>query len=198
MMRIEMHYINSTDADITAMATSEFYAAPDASIHDEASILFIGSPDINLPAGSTMTLEEYFAPSRANLDLSTSKFFAITGHTHHLGTDMQVAMAPTSGGTQTPIYTPNPFVWSEPLTQTHSPEFTVPAGGGFDFKCSYHNTTTATVMFGESANDEMCFFWAYYYPSKGSHVCIHTSQYGGIDICCPDAGATLCNMLNRP
>ena len=31
--------------------------------------------------------------------------------------------------------------------------------------------TAAPVRFGESANDEMCFFWAYYYPSHGTHVC---------------------------
>jgi len=197
MMRIEMHYINATDAAITATATSDFYAAPEGSVHDEASILFIGSPDISLAPGTTTTVEEFFSPMRASLDLSTAKFFAITGHTHHLGTDMQVSTRPTSAGVDTMVYQPMPFTWSEPLTEVHSPEFTVPEGGGLNFKCAYNNTTSATVQFGESANNEMCFFWAYYYPSKGSHVCIHTTQYGGLDLCCPDAGAQLCNMLNK-
>ena len=197
MMRIEMHYINATDATITATATSDFYAAPEGSVHDEASILFIGSPDINLAPGTTTTVEEFFTPMRASLDLSGAKFFAITGHTHHLGTDMQVSTRETSAGVDTMVYQPVPFTWSEPLTEVHSPEFTVPQGGGLNFKCTYNNTTAATVKFGESANNEMCFFWAYYYPSKGSHVCVHTTQYGGLDICCPDAGAQLCNMLNK-
>jgi hypothetical protein len=72
----------------------------------------------------------------------------------------------------------------------------VPPGGGFDFTCTWYNNTSATVKFGESATNEMCFFWAYYYPSQGAHVCVHSDQYG-VDICCPEAGATLCNMLNK-
>jgi hypothetical protein len=197
-IRIEMHYINTTDAAIMAHATTEFYAADPATIHDEANILFIGSPDINIPANGDLTVHQFFAPSRANLDLSTAKFFAITGHTHHLGTNVTVATKPTSAGTATMVYQPMPFVWSEPETTTHNPEFMVPTGGGFDFQCDYHNTTGQTVKFGESATAEMCFFWAYYYPSKGSHVCVHTEQFGGIDICCPEAGAQVCNMLNQP
>jgi len=197
MIRIEMHYNNATDAHITAQATSEFYAVPEATIKDEANILFIGSPDVSIAAGATTTLEEFFTPNRASLDLSGAKFFAITGHTHHLGTDMQVDLKTNVNATdKTSVYAPMPFVWSEPETTVYKPEFEVPVGGGFDFRCTYHNTTTQAVRFGESANDEMCLFWAYYYPSKGSHVCVHTTQFGGLDICCPDAGANICNMLN--
>ena len=49
------------------------------------------------------------------------------------------------------------------------------------------------MTFGESANNEMCFFWTYYYPDKGAHVCFHTDKFvaGGYDLCCPDS-ASLC------
>jgi hypothetical protein len=199
MMRVEMHFLNSTDSPLEVQATVELYAAPEATIQHEANILFIGSPDINIPAGATMTLEQYFTPSRASLDLAGANFFAITGHTHHLGTDMQVAISPTTGGERTSVYAPATFKWDEPETQTHKPEFKIPAGNqaGFDFKCTYTNTTGQTVGFGESANDEMCFFWAYYYPSQGAHVCVHTEQFGGFDICCPDAGAEICDMVTQ-
>lgn len=195
MIRIEMHYINATDADIAVTATAEFYAVPDSQVRDEADILFIGTPDITIAAGETKDIEAYFAPGRASLDLSGAKFFAITGHTHQFGTNVVVSTAPTNGGARTPIYTPAVFEWNEPETVVHQPEFTVPQGGGFDVTCSYHNTSNQTVEFGESANDEMCFFWAYYYPSKGSHVCVHSNFMGfELDLCCPDA-ADLCQML---
>jgi len=199
MVRIEMHFINSTDSPIQATATSEFYSAAPSDIHDEANILFIGSPDIDMDPGEQMTLEQFFTPSRAQLDLSGAKFFAITGHTHQYGTDMQVEIAPNSGGAKTSVYAPAPFEWAEPETKAHDPEFTIPEGStsGFNFKCSYTNTSGKQVGFGESANDEMCFFWAYYYPSKGSHVCFHSNDFGNIDICCPDAGAQLCNMISQ-
>jgi hypothetical protein len=198
MVRIEMHYINATDATITAMATAEFDAADPATIQNEANILFIGSPDISIAPNASVDVHEFFTPSRASLDIDNAQFFASTGHTHKLGLDVQVSIASVNGGALTSVYDPQPFVWSEPETTRHNPTFNVPSGGGFDFKCSYHNSTSATVQFGESANNEMCFFWAYYYPSNGSHVCVHTTMFGGLDICCPDAGANVCNMLNRP
>src|SRR5215813_4978031 len=53
MIRIEQHYINTSDTAIMATATVEFDVADDATITDEANILFIGSPDINVPANGT-------------------------------------------------------------------------------------------------------------------------------------------------
>ena len=144
MIRIEMHYINSTDAPIDVRATSEFYAVPDSEIDHEANILFIGTPDINIPAGATMDVQTYFTPSRAQLDLANAKFFAITGHTHHHGLNVTVSTSATTAGARTSVYAPSPFDWAEPETTVHRPEFTMPTGlqAGFDFKCSYHNTST--------------------------------------------------------
>ncbi|HLL24807.1 MAG TPA: hypothetical protein VK427_21890, partial [Kofleriaceae bacterium] len=195
MVKIEMHYLNATDAPIDALATVDFYAADPASIEHEANILFIGSPDIDIPAGATAKLHQFFTvPS--TIDLSASKIFAITGHTHKLGTDVQVRVARSKTGPRKDVYSPTPFSWSEPETTVHEPAFSVPQGGGFDFECSYKNTTGQRVTFGESANQEMCFFWAYYYPSQGSKVCVHTEQFGGVnglDLCCP--GDNLCSLV---
>ena len=42
------------------------------------------------------------------------------------------------------------------------------ANEGLRWDCSYHNTGQMTYYFGQSAeNNEMCFFWAYYFPSVG-------------------------------
>lgn len=199
MIRIEMHFINSTDAPLEVSATSEFYAVPESEIDHEANILFIGTPDIDIPAGAMMDVQTYFTPSRASLDLAGAKFFAITGHTHKHGLNVTVSTSTSVGGPRTSVYAPAPFEWSEPETTVHRPEFSVPDGlqAGFDIKCSYHNTSNERVGFGESANDEMCFFWAYYYPSKGSHVCVHTKFMGlDLDICCPDFGEA-CDMLSE-
>lgn len=188
MIKLEMHYINSGDDPIQVQGNVEFYAADPATINNEADLLFIGTPDIKLPANMMTTVNEFFTPSRANIDLSSSKFFAITGHTHKLGIDMEVGLAATKGSTPNMIYQPNPFMWAEPLTASFSGnEFEVPQGTGFNFSCKYYNNTANQVQFGESANDEMCFFWAYYYPSQGAHVCVHSDSYGNIDVCCPNA-----------
>ncbi len=199
MIRIEMHFINSTDAPIEVSATSEFHSVPESAIDHEANVLFIGTPDINIPAGAMMDVRAYFTPSRAQLDLDGAKIFAITGHTHKHGRNVTISTATSQGGPRTSVYAPGRFDWSEPETSVHEPEFSLPDGlqAGFEITCSYHNTSSQTVRFGESANDEMCFFWAYYYPSKGSHVCVNTNFPGvNIDVCCPDAGKP-CEMLSE-
>jgi hypothetical protein len=196
MMKIEMHYLNATDAEIQATATTDLFAAEPAAIHDEANFVFIGTPDISLAPNAMTEVHQFFNPSRASLDLTAAKFFAITGHTHKLGLSVEIGTAETPTGPVTNVYSPARFLWNEPETTIHDPEFMVPAAGGFDFTCRYYNNTAQTVQFGESADDEMCFFWAYYYPSNGSHLCAHTTYFGaGVDLCCPDAGPALCDLI---
>jgi hypothetical protein len=192
MIRLEMHYINPTSADLQVQATSTFVTMPDAEFKDEAGFLFLGDPDIKLPAHASQTLGPVFMklPSMVN----GVKFFGITGHTHQWGTDVKVAVSDSKNGTDKSVYDVPNWSWSEPETVYQDPPFEVPTGGGFRFSCSWNNSSDQDVKFGESANDEMCFFWAYYYPSKGAFVCAHTDQIpGGFDLCCP--GPALCNQI---
>ena len=200
-IKLEMHFINTSEQVQTLSAQTDFTSVDPTTVSQEADFLFIGSPDIQLPACSAQdescppqTVEAFFNPPPSLDDLN---IFAITGHTHHLGRDMQVATRATAAADPVPVYAPDNFSWSEPETVSHSPTFPIPSGaGGFQFSCEYKNTTNAEVTFGEKASNEMCFFWAYYYPSVGAKVCIHTDQFaGGIDVCCPDAGPQICDNL---
>jgi hypothetical protein len=192
MIRLEMHYINPTDADIEVKATSTFVSLPDAEFKDEAGFLFLGDPDITLEPHSSSTLGPVFLKLPSKVD--GVNFFGITGHTHQFGTKVTVAAADSKSGPDKTVYDVPGWSWSEPATVYADPPFTLPPGGGFRFSCSYNNTSDQKVKFGESANDEMCFFWAYYYPSKGAFVCAHTDQVpGGFDLCCP--GPALCDKI---
>jgi hypothetical protein len=192
MVRLEMHYLNATSAELEVSATSTFITMPEADFKFEADFLFIGNPDIDIAPHSTATLGPTFMQLPSNLE--GSQFFGITGHTHQWGTNVTVAAADASTGPDKPIYDVQGWLWSEPPTVYHDPPFTLPSSGGFRFTCSWNNKGDAQVGFGESASDEMCFFWAYYYPSKGSFVCAHTDQIGsGLDVCCP--GNALCDYL---
>jgi len=194
MVRLEMHFINTSSAPLDVSATSTFVTMPAKQYKEEADFLFIGSPDIDIPAHSKATLGPVFfgLPD----DLKDAKFFGITGHTHQWGTNVTVQAADSKDGPDKPVYDVPGWQWSEPATVVHDPPFTVPQGGGFRFTCDYNNMGANHVGFGESANDEMCFFWAYYYPSQGAYVCFHTTQIGGgYDLCCP--GNSLCNLIEQ-
>ena len=73
--------------------------------------------------------------------------------------------------TGTPVYDVPMFLWDEPETVTHDPPFRVPDGGGFKLTCDWNNLSDEPVGFGTGVDDEMCFIWAYYFPSRGALVC---------------------------
>ena len=190
MVRLEMHYINANPSQtVTLVTTSTLTTIPAADYKYDASFLFIGTSSINLPPNATAsTGPQYFAvPSQ----FASSNFFAITGHEHHLGTKVQIWSAAGASDPGSQIYTSTS--WSDPPVTPFTPPMRVPAGGGFKYQCDWNNTTSSSVSFGESANDEMCFFWAYYFPSQGAEVCFSDRGF-----CCPSsdpAVAAFCSAL---
>jgi hypothetical protein len=194
MVRVEVHYINPGATPTKIQATSTFIPIEDAKFKDEADFLFVGSPDISIAPMSTFDLGPVFVKLPSEFD--TVNFFAITGHEHQYGTNVTVHTAIGKDDPGTAVYDVPNWLWSEPATVQANPPFKLPANGGFNLRCSWNNTSTSAVKFGESANAEMCFFWAYYYPSKGgAKVCVHTDQIpGGADACCPGA-SPICGLL---
>lgn len=169
MLRLELHYINVSAAPQMAEATSTFVPMPSEEVDNEANIMFLGDTNIYVPAMSEATLGPSFlrVPSR----FEGVSYFAITGHEHQWGTNVFVEIAANAGAPGTPVYEVSDFVWDEPLTVVHDPPFTVPDGGGFKLTCQWNNLSDSPVSFGTSVDDEMCFFWAYYFPSQGPLVC---------------------------
>ncbi|HUS67175.1 MAG TPA: hypothetical protein VMZ28_21705 [Kofleriaceae bacterium] len=190
LVRIEMHYINTGDQDVEVAASTTLVEIPDEDFQYEADFLFIGNPDIEIGPHAEFTLGPSFLPLPD--ELADIHVFAITGHEHQWGTGVEVALAESEAGPDEMVYSPDPFLWNEPETTYHEPALDIPGGSGFRFTCTYYNDSNDTVDFGESANDEMCFFWAYYYPSHGAKVCAHSDQYN-VDLCCP--GSSLCSYL---
>ena len=201
LVRLEMHYVNTTDAPIQVQATAEFRATMDATV--EADFLFAGTPDIDLAARtppSPQTVGPVYLPFPATL--AGTNVFAITGHTHKIGTDVEVAISTSATDPGQTVYAPDVFSWDEPETVFHRPALQIPETGGFRFRCDYLNTTGQRVRFGEDAADEMCFFWLYYYPSRGAKICFHTDQQGGHDVCCPadendGQAALICGLIQN-
>ena len=91
-------------------------------------------------------------------------FYASTGHTHRFGTHAQLGMADSDTDDGTTIYNPVPYSWTDAPLEQYDPPLQISKGGGFRFNCAWENPTNEVITYGESALQEMCFFWAYYYP----------------------------------
>jgi hypothetical protein len=196
MVRLEMHYINASTTTTTTLVTTSTLTTMNAADYKyDASFLFIGDPDISIPPQSDYTLGPVYFQVPATY--AQSNFFAMTGHEHQWGTKVQIWSATSATDTNASLIYTNTD-WSDPVTTDFTPPFHVDPNGGFKFQCDWYNGSTSTVTFGESAGtNEMCFFWAYYYPANpsGAQVCFHTGKVGanGTDACCP--GSALCAAL---
>ncbi|MDP9000127.1 MAG: hypothetical protein M3O46_08455, partial [Myxococcota bacterium] len=173
---------------VTLQSTSTMIPTPDGQFQ-EASFLFIGDLDIAIAPQSSATVGPVFFPVPSAY--AASSFFAITGHEHQWGKNVRVWTATSDADPGTPVYDVPGWTWSEPKTVAFDAPFHVSSGGGFKFQCDWFNGSSNMVKFGESANDEMCFFWAYYYPSQGAKVCFLT---GGSNQCCP-GDAPICAAI---
>jgi hypothetical protein len=197
LVRLELHYVNYTDAEITVEAAATFVTLRPEEFQHEADFLFTGNPDIQLPQGVSTLGPTWFPLPDALEDV---KIFGMTGHTHKWGTDVQVEHLTAKGAAGQMIYDYENWNWEEPPVARFEPALDMPAGAGFRFTCRWDNQSGRTVNFGESADDEMCFFWSYYYPSQGHKVCVHSDQYDdgagepGTDICCP--GHPYCALID--
>lgn len=195
MVRLEAHYLNYfPDTTITAHADVYFDGIAAEDVVAEANMLFYGNPDLDIPEG------EYSTPWRYLSVLPDTKVFALTGHTHAYGTNVEIAM---SSGVDDPGMSIYPgdgeFVWDEPPVTTFDPALAFGPDQGFRYRCTWDNTSGERLGFGESARQEMCFLWAYYYPSQGYRLCVSPGSIGGgvagDEVCCP--GHWVCDYIRQ-
>ncbi len=166
MIRLEVHFINPNADDRTIEGHSTFVPMPDGEFQNEAGFVFAGDTLIVLPPNQKTTINRFISMPP---DLVGKSFFGFTGHEHQMGTNVRVGMG-NGVGPAVPVYDVPNFTWSEPPTVYHDPPIVLPDGNGFSITCDYENTSSNQITFGETANDEMCFFWSYYYPNVGAKV----------------------------
>lgn len=162
IISLELHYINTTSDTLNVQAQTEIYPADAGANLQDSTVLLIGTTNFSIAPQSTYSTGPRYIPMPSAL--AGVNYFAITGHTHRLGTAVKVGTAASATATPTSIYAPDNYNWDSPALEQLNPPAQVPSGGGFVLQCDWNNTTDSTITWGESALNEMCFFWAYYYP----------------------------------
>jgi hypothetical protein len=173
MVRLEMHYINTTSEKAEVGAKVLIDTVPLSTTVVTSDLAFWGTADIDVPANGTGDTGVKF--QRA---LAGTKSFALTTHQHHFGTRMRVWYASDASDTGSePVA--DSTSWSDPPLEILDPPLDFPTNGsaklstkGLAFRCEWKNTSPNDVKFGEGFNDEMCFLWHYYFPSRGFQSCM--------------------------
>lgn len=190
MIRLEAHFLNYYPEDIVAHGDVVFDTIAEEDVWAEANMLFYGNVDFAIEPQSTTSTAWTFLPVADGIEV-----FALTGHTHQYGVNVEIEHALGPDDFSYEVYPLDQvFEWDESPVLKYDPPLKFHGTDGFRFRCTWENTTDKKVGFGESANEEMCFLWAYYYPSSGYRICVETGTLledyadllGGTDICCPE------------
>ncbi|MEP7122796.1 MAG: hypothetical protein ABJE95_17860 [Byssovorax sp.] len=161
-LRLEMHYINATSAALNVVGKAEMDVLPDSANIIKSGFAFEGQLAIpTIPAQG-----EADTGIRFQQVVPGTHVFALTTHQHHLGTEMKVWHAADMSDTSKLVA--DSLSWSDPPLVLFNPPLDFPIDGtkGFSYDCHWKNPTPAPVQGGLGANDEMCFFWHYYYPAQ--------------------------------
>jgi hypothetical protein len=165
MVRIEAHYINTSAQALSGLGTVTFQGSPKASAppFTPASFFFWGTEKFSLPPHAKASVGPNFRAGTPGTHV-----ISIFTHQHELGTGVQVWESAAAGDMSKQIV--NDMDWSNPSWNLLTPQYDMNGTNGFSYQCAWNNTTSATVTFGESALDEMCFIGGYYYPANGFDI----------------------------
>ncbi|UJR83898.1 hypothetical protein [Sandaracinus amylolyticus] len=157
-IRLEIHEINYTrePIDVRSSVTFEFHPLDDTTARAPVEFLFTGDMSLTLPPRRETTVTSFhYVPDGARL-------FALTSHTHSLGTYAAIHRARSESDYDTPPLHES-TEWAEPPLDTFAPPLVLGSDEGLRLTCTYYNDRAETVSFGLDFADEMCFLWAYYY-----------------------------------
>ena len=164
MVRVELHFLNTTSAPLPVTGTVHITDAMAGTITDHANLMFYGNLKIAIPANSMATV----GPTFRKFASTAPKIFGLIGHQHQRGTGVTIELAAGATGTGTNVYTNTD--WADPPLTIFDPPLMPASGQGFRYTCTYNNPTSSPITFGEGVNQEMCFLWAYYYPDMGFDI----------------------------
>jgi hypothetical protein len=145
----DYHYFNTTAAPLEARAAVNFHTVDAAQVTRIAESFGMYNLAIWIPP---MATESFTKTCTFDHDVFVYK---LTRHTHQWGTEFDVSYAGGDHIWTSPNYEETDYLLPEPVL--------MPAGSGFTFTCSFHNTESYTLQFGTEATDEMCILFGTWY-----------------------------------
>jgi hypothetical protein len=158
---MNMHLINTGTDTVKPVIKLNVLFAKNVQYKAGSVFSLAANAQINVAPNATQTVRgSCTAPAG-------SKFFLWTTHSHKFTTEDDVNYV--SGGQTTNIVKTTD--WESPGTHVWGPPdfLTVKAGDSFTYSCTYKNTLTRQLTFGETAAyNEMCLAIGYYFPAGGA------------------------------
>lgn len=170
-LRVQLHYINTSDSDRMATATLKLSPTDPSSVQKWVSELYFNQLNISVPPGANQTIT-----TTCTIPNTYGPIGLIAGYTHMHKRGVHF-VAKTGDGTMLADVN----TWDEPPTIIYDTPIMLKPGDKIEWTCTYNNDTGRTLTFGDSAEtNEMCIYLARFFsaPDDAQLECMATSPTG--------------------
>jgi hypothetical protein len=159
---IQWHHYNTTGVPQPDGSAVQWCTVPASSRPHAAGITFLGTENFNGPFGMPPGVESEFSTGCTNNTAEPITIIGFNPHMHLIGVNMKSAVQRVNGPLETVF--DEPFVFDQQVNYDMDPYVVLQPGDRIDTTCTFNNTTSGAVAFGQSTNDEMCYQFAVAYP----------------------------------
>lgn len=153
---LQLHVFNPSQEAISGTSGIEVIEIPPGEVEQEADIYLPGPLNLDIPPNQTSTKTSTCVVG------SDQTIFAVFPHMHQLGSHFKTTL--TVGGESSVLHDDDydfnhqAFIPFDPITLS--------PGDSITTECTWNNTTSQSVSWGESSTTEMCFSIMYRYPAQ--------------------------------
>lgn len=151
---LNVHYANKTAAKVAGEAYVNLYTVPASQVVHPLSTLNLQNTNLTLPAGQRTTVTKDFTFN------APTTVIAVTSHMHARGEKFQIRIV---GGARDGELVYENMDWEHPQMKTFATPLLLAKGEGLRSIVTYNNTTSKTINFGLTSDDEMNIIFGYYY-----------------------------------
>lgn len=161
---IQLHLQNATDRTMEIRGGLNLTYEHDVSRVIPAGMFALGSFALEIPAHTpTMEVPVTCQPGKE------MNVFGVLPHMHKYGTAIELTRTPAAAAPQM-LYKIDPWVFGDQPLEMLSTK--IASDETLDLTCRYKNESGNAIKYGESSDDEMCFFVLFYYPYDHLDGCI--------------------------
>jgi copper type II ascorbate-dependent monooxygenase-like protein len=166
---MQLHLLNASASDATVSAQVVMRRTSIANPQPVGLYAF-GTEQLAIAPNGTTTSSYECTPNQDVMSI------ALFPHMHRLGTRLTLEAADSTGAYQA-VFTRDPYDFNNQyMDQSKSIQIT--KGTKTRINCTYDNPTSATVDYGESTTQEMCFLIAFVVGQDGLGGCVNTPPAG--------------------
>jgi len=151
---LNAHYFNKQATGLTGENLINLYTVPQAAVVKEAKTINFANLNFSIPANQRKTITTDFTfPNAVTIIMLTSHF-------HKTGEKFVIKIL---GGPRNGEIVYENTDWQHPLALNLTVPIQLNAGEGLTSVVTYNNTTSKTITFGLTSEDEMNIIFGYYY-----------------------------------